>query len=119
MGFHLFSSKKDREDFLRDYYYKMCMTTTIEELFRTTRGIQGRDMFQKILEQVREANPRNTEEDIYCLRLIMAKAVDFCLLVNYDGILEYDSMKIAEDMIGHPERDFGWLEQFDKLKRRQ
>lgn len=117
MGF-LFSSKKDREDFLRDYYYKRCLTPTIEELFRVSPGMQGQDVFQKIIEQVRVAKPRNRDEDIFALRFIMARLVEMCLLTNYDGILEYDSQKIAEDMIGHPERDFKWLDSFEKMTRR-
>ena len=108
----------DRENFLRDYYFKICLTPTIEQLFQTSPLTQDGDMFQKVLEQVKVAKPQNTDEDIFCLRYILAKIVEMCLLVNYDGILEYDSLKIAEDMIGHPERDFDWLSRFSRMKKR-
>ena len=110
--------KQEREKRLREFYKNKCLTPTITKLFQDSGLFHDKDVFQEIIEQVEKARPQNTEEETFSFIYILTRIIETCLLSNYDGILNYDSKKIAEDMIGHPERDYEWLSRFSKMKKR-
>ena len=103
---------------LREYYRMECLTPTISRMFEEAVEFRDKDMFRYLYGKAKETAARNYDEYVLVFRTYLRGAIEYYLLTNYDGALDCDVKRIAEDLIGHPERDFDWLSHVTRMKKR-
>ena len=103
---------------MREYYLKKCLTPTISRMFEEAVEFRDKDMFRYLYDDSKKTGARDFDEYVSVFRIYLRGAIEYYLLTNYDGALDYDVKRIAEDMIGRPDHDFDWLSRVTRMKKR-